>query len=292
MALSNVSPDKKWEASMHGHGTATAPSSAGRQLASVLGSIPAAIAIAIAIAAAPAHASPITFDGFQWEPLGQAKLGLTVGGLQVTNIDATGDDGVRLLVPSGVDPANVDTFISGSGLGTSSSPAKAFLQETLRGTINGTSGQPIKSFTATTMSGGGVSLEADMSPISPMSLTAFYYNKGALVLTEPGISAVDGYLAGPAPTPDDWGGGGFTWILAAMVNTSGGHTVSTDDLVVEPIGGAVTFGGPFSIDYTASQVGEFVIVGVAVPESSSAALLSISLLLLWWASRSRSREAA
>ncbi len=35
-------------------------------------------------------ATPITFDGFQWQPLGQAQLSITTDGLQVTNIGSTG----------------------------------------------------------------------------------------------------------------------------------------------------------------------------------------------------------
>jgi hypothetical protein len=144
-------------------------------------------ALFVATYLCPAEAgSLITFDGFQWEALGQAHLSVAPDGLHVTNVGSTGNDGVRLLVPDGLDPTAIDTTIFGSGLGTPSSPNGEF-QTTLRGTINGSPQQPIYILSATPMIGGGVALDADMSPVAPTSLTASCYDHGALVATETGI---------------------------------------------------------------------------------------------------------
>jgi hypothetical protein len=219
------------------------------------------------------------FDGFQWQSLGQAQISVASDGLHVTNVGSTGDDGVRLLLPAGFNPTSLDAAIFGSGLGTSS-PTGAFLQETPRGTVNGIAGQPVDHFTATTLSGGGVGLAVDMSPIAPASLTAFYYNQGALVLTETGLPDI--YVPpSKLPTPGTWWdyhGGGWDWVFAVPVPTFGGGVVESDLALFYPVGSAVTFGNPVSIDYTGSQIGGFVIGGVSsVPEPSFITLLCLAM---------------
>lgn len=241
----------------------------------------------VAVMSARVLASTVTFDGFQWQSLGQAQLTIVVPGsfpecppecLLVSNIGATGNDGVRLLLPNGSpNEGGLDIGIS-SGLGTSETPNAAFLQMTPLGTINGITGQLINSLTAMTISGGGVEAVVDMSPISSTSLTAFYYNNGALVLTQTGIP--DRYIIPMMDRPNDWGkidqmGEDFTWFTPVPVPIFGGGTVLADEVLFEPVGSPVTFSGYSAIDFTGSQVDQF-LVGT-VPEPSTIWLLCLGL---------------
>jgi hypothetical protein len=161
------------------------------------------------------------------------------------------------------------------------------------GTINGTPGQSIDNLTMTTMSGGGVSLAVDMAPIAAASMTAYYYNNGALVLTETGLPSV-GYVIPHMQTPDTWGpidhmGEDFDYNNSIAFPTFAGGTVTSDDVVFEPVGSGITFGGYSAVDYTGSGIGGFNIA--PVPEPSSGGLLFLGALLLWSASQSRNAKA-
>lgn len=224
----------------------------------------AAAALA-AVALSPAGdsdaSSTVTFDGFDWEPLGQAVLTVTATGLEVSNIGSSGADGVRQIVPASApatssDPYHREVFDGLQGTGV---PVGATFTWTVRGELDGVADQVHRSETATTTA-GGVLVEYDLSPLAPSSATATYRLNGVDVDTETGLPVVYASVSDWL-TPDDYGTG-WTW-----VRRSGGvsvpkfvsGSVTTDEVVVTAVGTTANVGDRSAVDWTASQVGSFTI---------------------------------
>jgi hypothetical protein len=232
----------------------------------------------------------VTFGGFEWQPLGQAQISTTTDGLQVINVGSSGNDGARLLLPDGFGTPNSDFKLHAqlSGLGNASDyPVGAFIQATPWGTIDGSPGQVVDHITATTVSGGGLSIHVDMSPLAPESLRADYYLQGVNVLSEPNISPIATTYAHSwlpddvevtftliPPSPNI----GLSWLLAESFARFGGGNITADALDFSAIGSVKTFGGYSAIDYTGSQIGGFVIT--SVPEPATITLLGLGGLAM------------
>jgi len=242
----------------------------------------------------------VSFDGFEWLPLGQAQLSVTAGGLQVDNIGSSGNDGVSLQFPNGT-PAN--SWGIDVGLTTPNSPANSFVRETGVGTINGVPNQVVDSFTATAAPSGGTVYTCDFSPMAPSSLTVNYYSggpQGTLVLSESGVSpgasawgpgAFDatGILSYPDHGPIRPDGGSDDIVQGIPDTFGGGSALTADSFDIIPVGSANTFGGYSADNFTAGGISSFTITGVSVieiPEPATFSLvalggLAVARLRLW-----------
>lgn len=223
------------------------------------------IALLVAAGSSKADGGAVTFDGFQWQPLGQAVLTVTANGLQVSNIGSSGADGVRQVVPPGYTPGSPNPFhrtIEG-GIRDSGAPNGSFLRWQERGTLGGVPDQLITTFTATTVQGHKAVYQVDMSPLAPASLTANYYLNSTLVASETGLTAVVAG-AGCDVVPSDYGTG-WTWVFnqpphdGVPVRGFEQGAVITDEMVVTAVGATVTRGDLSAVDWTAASVGSFTI---------------------------------
>lgn len=217
----------------------------------------------------------VTFDGSLWVALGSATLCMTRYGLRVANIGDTGEDGVRQSVPNGAKPApppNTFHRLIRSGLENPDAPVGAFFRVTQRGSIKGSPDEVISRLTATKCddekckTGNYVNLSMDLSPLSPDSLTLEYIENGAVVFAESGLSAMSEGCC--TKLPDDWGASGATWIFRTTIappivgecNDPQKGSVAVDEVRFVPIGRSLDFEGPFSVDWTASQIESFIIL--------------------------------
>ena len=235
----------------------------------------------------------VSFDGFEWLPLGQAQLSVDAGGLHVANIGSSGNDGVSLQFPNGTPDGSWGIDV---GLTTPNSPANSFVRETGVGTINGVPNQVVDSFTATAAASGGTVYTFDFSPMAPSSLTVNYYAggpQGTLVLSESGVSlgasawgpgvfdatVILSYPPGGGKIRPD---GGLDDIVQGIPDTFGGGSALTADCFdIIPDGSANTFGGYSADNITAAGISSFTITGVTIiPEPATFSLLALGGLAL------------
>jgi hypothetical protein len=220
------------------------------------------LCLGLGIRSSRADGGSVTFDGFTWEPLGQAVLTVTANGLEVSNIGSSGQDGVRQVVPANYVPGSPNPFhrVVDGGLKNSGVPAGAFMRWQKRGTLAGVPNQLRETFTAEHVLAGRVTFAVDMSPLSPSSLTANYYLDGDLVGSETGLPA-SAITDGCDRMPDDYGDG-FTWVFSLTGEPIRGFqpgAIITDEVVVVPVGSTVSVGDLSSIDWTAADVEDFTI---------------------------------
>jgi hypothetical protein len=225
----------------------------------------------------------VVFNGMEWQPLGQAQLNVTSNPqdeLQVTGIGSSGNDGVRLLVPNGAPSPNSELGMDFIDLGNPSNYSEgAFIQMTAWGTINDSTGQVVSTVKGT-FNGSGMDISVNLTPLAPTSLTADYYFRGTLVLSETDINPVGAAMTScwglnsvkvsfPPDIELNWCRG------SPNVQTFSGTNVTADLVMVYPQNLGNELGKYTAIDLTGADIGR-----LTLPEPATMALLGLGGLAL------------
>ena len=212
------------------------------------------------------------FFGLKHTALGQARLSTVPQGLAVSNIDATGDDGVLIALPEHIASLHVNYIDVGD---PNQFPVGAYIQATSRGTVNGEPNQ-IVSMVHSVYTGSDVNTTVDFPALGPNSLTVNYYLNGHLVLKEENVD----------PASATWRckivkngikitfHKGFPWIDLGWVYcikpspwvwTPKDNYVQVDEIHMDADnGGIVSFDGYSNVTLTANGIPSITIIGEEV----------------------------
>ncbi len=206
--------------------------------------------LSLAALAGAATAAPINLDDRPHYPLGAATITTAPGGLEISNIGSSGNDGVLILPHPNTREMHVELHGTGGGgaggLVTSTAIKASWnLKENVK--------RQAATMTVTNQSSGETDVSFDYSASAAESLTAEYYYQGALVLTEenlppnpPGgtsLRVFPGAVLNPIPAnlswrrsgqPPRWGFniGGDGW---EMGRTVGGNVLPFDHVIVTAV---------------------------------------------------------
>jgi hypothetical protein len=253
--------------------------------------------IVVGLVANAARADTMTAFGVQYTSLGGATLSSTAtGGVQVSNIGSSGNDGVQLTPLAGT-PAWANNFFIDTSMGFGAVPTGAYIEETNYGPVSGGVAPVVSTLTATAGSSGGT-LSADF-PNSPSGqpITIDYYSggpDGTLMYHETTTGpafAMDYYLQIPDTISSDWDYSNWpdvateaedSYSTFGAITTVGGTMLpASDDIDFIGIAAPTNIQTEYSsISLTGGGgLGGFAITGEAlvVPEPSSIFLGGIAL---------------
>jgi len=205
--------------------------------------------------------------GVRHTPLGNAKLDFARNQLFVSNIGASGNDGV--LVEAGKAGFLITTP---EGFNADSLPTGATINALARGQVNGIPGQDIGVLRVTDV-GNEAEFFCDFSAVGATSATVQVFNKGALVASRSGVVGPFARVRGPIicdPWDPVWPMLGRIWAIIdfpsrpLLITITGGQPVEGDRLVVIAEGTNARIENVTEVAFTAKNIASFTLVDQAV----------------------------
>jgi hypothetical protein len=274
---------------------------ASKRVYSPIGFIALLALICLAVRAAPANS--ITDFGLTYSSLGNATLSFAAnGGVEVSNIGLSGQDGVSVAMPANVaSPVGMPTFTLDTSAQMGPLPTGGFFRVTSFGPAPPGGTAPVVATMTETQSSTDQFYTMDFSNSSNGPVTTAYYSGSKLIHSEqtgpPSLTVRKAGSDGPPPTYYN----DYTWnengpyvssgrdsssAFAADIFTGNGTDLPASDgidLIDSSAPDNVT-PGYSSISYTASGISSFEITGEAlnlsVPEPPSAVVCLLAVVPL------------
>jgi len=130
----------------------------------------------VLLSPAGANTNPIIYQQLSHTELGAASIGIVGPNLVVSNLGASGSDGVQVALPSGTREYRMGWQSLGNATGTATG---SFLQASATAVVDNVPDQPF-GFVRITDNGGLLEVTADFSPVGSPTARVEVYNGGVL----------------------------------------------------------------------------------------------------------------